>query len=165
MIPSPSGSGDAQPSFGSGGRPSSFSLGHLSASPMIPSPSGSVVLHPSAGSGGSPSSFSFRHLSVPSSGMPSPSASGFVSTGTGLGGSGGRQPDAAMANMASIRNRRARRTSMGRRLSRARPAPANGWSLYSRDRELGTRGRAGGSPRSPSVGKRAPEFGFFTAYF
>src|SRR5256885_5842995 len=94
MMPSPSGSGDAQPSFGSGGRPSSFSFGHLSASPMMPSPSGSVDLHPSFGSGGRPSSFSLRHLSVPSSGTPSPSASGGFcgSTGTGFGGSGGRHP-------------------------------------------------------------------------
>src|SRR5713226_8532258 len=92
MIPSPSGSTDAQPSFGSGGRPSSFSFGHLSASPMMPSPSGSVDLQPSFGSGGRPSSFSLRHLSVPSSGTPSPSASGGFcgSTGTALGGSGGR---------------------------------------------------------------------------
>src|SRR5262249_7262827 len=92
MMPSPSGSGEAQPSFGSGGRPSSFSFGHLSASPIMPSPSGSCDLQPSFGSGGSPSSFSFKHLSVPSSGTPSPSASGGLggSTGTGLGTSGGR---------------------------------------------------------------------------
>src|SRR5438552_1043385 len=90
MIPSPSGSADAHPSLGSGGKPSSFSFGQRSASPMMPSPSGSVDLHPSFGSGGRPSSFSFRHLSVPSSGIPSPSAS--TTIGGGLGGSGGRQP-------------------------------------------------------------------------
>src|SRR5258708_178186 len=95
MMPSPSGSADAQPSLGSGGRPSSFSFGHRSASPMMPSPSGSVDLQPSVGSGGSPSSFSLRHRSVPSSGTPSPSASGFGPSviGGGLGGSGGRHPD------------------------------------------------------------------------
>src|SRR5882757_9782052 len=99
MMPSPSGSADAQPSLASGGKPSSFSFGHLSASPMIPSPSGSVDLQPSLGSGGSPSSFSLRHLSVPSSGTPSPSASGFGPSliGGGLGGSGGRHPDDANA--------------------------------------------------------------------
>src|SRR6266536_2959387 len=48
---------------------------------MMPSPSGSVDLQPSFGSGGSPSSFSLRHLSVPSSGIPSPSASGGCVTG------------------------------------------------------------------------------------
>src|SRR3954454_10293784 len=96
MMPSPSGSTDAQPSFGSGGRPSSFSLGHLSASPTIPSPSGSVDLHPSVGSGGSPSSFSLRHLSLPSSGMPSPSASGGGLGGSLTGGLGGGTQPAAL---------------------------------------------------------------------
>src|SRR6478672_7689385 len=91
MMPSPSGSADAQPSFGSGGNPSSFSLGQRSASPTMPSPSGSVDLQPSLGSGGRPSSFSLRHLSVPSSGMPSPSTSAGA-IGGGWGGSGGRQP-------------------------------------------------------------------------
>src|SRR5437868_14775393 len=94
MMPSPSGSTEGQPSFGSGGNPSSFSLGQLSASPRIPSPSGSVDLQPSVGSGGRPSSFSLRHLSVPSSTMPSPSAStGFAGSGGGTLGSGGRQPE------------------------------------------------------------------------
>src|SRR5450432_23174 len=127
MMPSPSGSIDAQPSLGSGGKPSSFSLGHLSASPMMPSPSGSVDLQPSLGSGGKPSSFSLRHLSVPSSGMPSPSAS--TTTGGGLGGSGGRQPsdrhtqdsDATTINQCAASCRRpnhlTREVTMDRRLS------------------------------------------------
>src|SRR3954454_587951 len=93
MMPSPSGAIEGQPSFGSGGNPSSFSLGQWSASPRIPSPSGSVDLQPSVGSGGRPSSFSFRHLSVPSSTMPSPSLStGLAGSGGGTLGSGGRQP-------------------------------------------------------------------------
>src|SRR5712671_1730187 len=66
---------------------------------MMPSPSGSTDAQPSLGSGGRPSSFSLRHLSVPSSGTPSPSASGFGPSliGGGLGGSGGRHPDAVNA--------------------------------------------------------------------
>src|SRR5260221_6156557 len=105
MMPSPSGSADAQPSLGSGGKPSSFSLGHRSASPMIPSPSGSVDLQPSFGSGGRPSSFSLRHLSVPSSGMPSPSAS--TTTGGALG-SGGRQTTDSYAQDAAEKTKTSR---------------------------------------------------------